>query len=59
MNKFYRKREEKKLQQKRFIEKFVEELRNGGLDVANNPIQFLRSPTEDQIKNLITKVANG
>jgi hypothetical protein len=55
-NMFYRLREEKKLGRKKFIEKFIEELRNERIDDGRNFDQFLRTPSNDQLKKLMGKI---
>ena len=53
---FYRLRENRKLQKKKFLEKFVEELRNERVDNGRNFDQFLRTPSNDQMEKLMGKV---
>jgi hypothetical protein len=56
MNLFYRLREVRKLHKKKFIKKFVEELRNVKIDAGRNAGQFLRTPSIDQMENLMDKM---
>ena len=56
MNMFHRSGEEKKLQEKKAIEKLIVELRSARIDFGRNSNQFLRTPSFDQMKNLIGKV---
>jgi hypothetical protein len=53
---FYRLRENRKLQKEKFLKKFVEELRSQRIDDGRNFDQFLRTPSNDQMKKLMGDV---
>jgi hypothetical protein len=59
MNIFYRLREEKKLQKKKFVRKIAEELRNAKSDIGIHTDQYLRIPSSDQMNNLMNKNDSG
>jgi hypothetical protein len=59
MNLFYKLREEKKLHKKKFIKNFLEELRNAKIDAGRSSDQFLRTPSIDQMKNLMDRMDTG